>query len=57
MEQVCGSHFHLRWIIETSAGVRRHGWEEILLRRGIKVSEETEIARKKKRNGDGVRNG
>jgi hypothetical protein len=23
MEQVCGSHFHLRWIIETSVGVRR----------------------------------
>jgi hypothetical protein len=33
-----------------------HGWEETLLRRGINKSEETEIARRKKRNGGGVRN-
>jgi hypothetical protein len=33
-----------------------HGWEEILLRRGINMSEETEIVRRKKRNGSGVRN-
>jgi hypothetical protein len=34
-----------------------HGWEEVLLRWGIKASEETEITRKKMRNGSGVRNG
>jgi hypothetical protein len=34
-----------------------HGWEEVSLRRGIKASEEVEIARKKKRNVDGMRNG
>jgi hypothetical protein len=33
-----------------------HGWEEALLRRGINMSEETEITRKK-RNGGDVRNG
>jgi hypothetical protein len=34
-----------------------HGWEEVSLRRGIKASEETEITRKKMRNGGGMRNG
>jgi hypothetical protein len=32
-----------------------HGWEEDLLRLGIKVSEETEIVRKMMRNCGGVR--
>jgi hypothetical protein len=32
-----------------------HSWEEALLRRGINMSEEMEITRRKKRNGDGVR--
>jgi hypothetical protein len=34
-----------------------HGWEEGSLTRGIKAGEETEIMKKKKRNGGGVRNG
>jgi hypothetical protein len=34
-----------------------HDWEEALLRRGINMSKETEIARRKKRNDGGVRNG
>jgi hypothetical protein len=33
-----------------------HGWDDVSLKRGIKVSEEMEIARKKG-NGSGVRNG
>jgi hypothetical protein len=34
-----------------------HGWEEALLQRGISMTTETEIARRKERNGRGMRNG
>jgi hypothetical protein len=34
-----------------------HFWEEALLRRGTNTSEVTEIVKRKKRNGGGMRNG
>jgi hypothetical protein len=34
-----------------------HGWEKDSLQRGISVSEEVEIARRKEKNGSGVING
>jgi hypothetical protein len=53
--QVCKSHFHLRWTIGTGAGERRP-WLGRSFAKWRNAREETEITRKKMRNGSGVRN-